>query len=149
MNTQTHSNLERTLSALNMAIARGDFDGAVEFLDSYYVGRLAGCAEPQPIGDQRAGRLSRRLREAIRNRDAGMVPPGEIQRVELELIDYQHIPPYRVYIADRGEADTFGNYRAANLFARTQSGANRVPVLIRDNANVAVWAIKLTAQTID
>lgn len=65
MNMNTTADLEPTLSAIRDAIRCRDFGSAVMFLDSYYVGRLAGCAEPQPIGDERAGRLARRLREAL------------------------------------------------------------------------------------
>lgn len=69
--------------------------------------------------------------------------PGDPQRVESELMDYDPVAPYRVCVAG-GDPEPFTSYRAANMYARTQSGANRIPVFIRDAADVVTWAIRFT-----
>lgn len=61
------ADLEIMIAALETAIARRDFGASVEYLNSYYIGRQAGCAEPQPIGDERVGRLATRLRNTLRH----------------------------------------------------------------------------------
>lgn len=70
--------------------------------------------------------------------------PGEVRRVESELIDYEPIPPYHVYIVDRRVPLTLRDYGRAQDLGRTESGARSVAVFIRDAADVITWEIRLT-----
>lgn len=70
----------------------------------------------------------------------------QLSRVESQLIDYQHAPPYRVHVGHDTEPDVFKTYWAANLYARAQSASKRVPVAIRDGADVVFWEIRLTSE---
>lgn len=72
------------------------------------------------------------------------VPPGELRRVESELIDYDPVPPYRLYIRDRRAPLTLMDYGRAQNIGRSESGARSIPVLIRDAADVVIWEIRLT-----
>lgn len=74
--------------------------------------------------------------------------PGELQRVESELMDYEPVAPYGVYVSDiNGSLECsflLADYRAAQDLARHHSGARSVAVFIRDAKDVVIWEIRLT-----
>lgn len=65
--------------------------------------------------------------------------------VESVLLNYDPVPPYRVYVSDIAEPITFARpYRSAQNVAREHWGARRVSVFIRDAADVVTWEIRVT-----
>lgn len=67
--------------------------------------------------------------------------PGELRRVESQLIDYDPVPPYRISCSP---LINFRDYDVAQDLARTHSGARHVAVSLRDAADVVTWEIRLT-----
>lgn len=91
------------------------------------------------------------LEDMLPSGDGG--PPGELQRVESELMDYEPIPPYCVNVSDmNGSLECsflLADYRAAQDLARHHSGARSVAVFIRDAKDVVPWEIRLTDQPLN